>query len=30
MFIYLAADRSVSNIAIVRTIVNKHSAGVAT
>lgn len=25
MFIYLAADRSVSNIAIVRTIVNKHS-----
>ncbi len=29
MFIYLAADRSVSNIAIVRTIVNKYSAGVA-
>lgn len=30
MFIYLAADRSASNIAIVRTVVNKHSAGVAT
>jgi hypothetical protein len=30
MFIYLAADRSVSNIAIVRTVVNKHSAQVAT
>lgn len=25
MFIYLAADRSNSNIAIVRTVVNKHS-----
>lgn len=25
LFIYLAADRSVSNIAIVRTVVNKHS-----
>src|SRR5271156_1890375 len=25
MFIYLAADRSVSNIAIVRNVVNKHS-----
>jgi hypothetical protein len=29
LFIYLAADRSVSNIAIVRTVVNKHSAQVA-
>jgi hypothetical protein len=28
MFIYLAADRSSSNIAIVRTIVNRHSAQV--
>lgn len=26
MFIYLAADRSTANIAIVRTIVNKHAA----
>lgn len=25
MFIYLAADRSLANIAIVRTVVNKHS-----
>jgi hypothetical protein len=29
LFIYLAADRSVSNIAIVRTVVNKHSGQVA-
>jgi hypothetical protein len=28
MFIYLAADRSAANIAIVRNIVNKHSVGV--
>jgi hypothetical protein len=28
MFIYLAADRAGSNIAIVRTVVNKHSVGV--
>ena len=28
MFIYLAADRSAANIAIVRTVVNKHSAQV--
>lgn len=28
MFIYLAAERANSNIAIVRTVVNKHSAGV--
>src|SRR5690349_10578454 len=28
MFIYLAAERAGSNIAIVRTVVNKHSAGV--
>lgn len=25
MFVYLAADRAVSNIAIVRTVVNKHA-----
>ena len=30
MFIYLAAERAGSNIAIVRTVVNKHSAQVAT
>lgn len=29
MFIYLAAERAGSNIAIVRTVVNKHSAQVA-
>jgi hypothetical protein len=29
VFIYLAADRASSNIAIVRTVVNKHSATVA-
>jgi hypothetical protein len=28
LFIYLAADRSASNIAIVRTVVNKHSSRV--
>ena len=28
MFIYLAAERANSNIAIVRTVVNKHSVGV--
>ncbi|MBX3207306.1 MAG: hypothetical protein KF764_19825 [Labilithrix sp.] len=28
MFIYLAAERSVANIAIVRTVVNKHAARV--
>ena len=30
LFIYLAADRSSSNIAIVRTVVNRYSAAVAT
>ena len=30
MFIYLAADRSVANIAIVRTMVNKYSSRLAT
>ncbi len=30
LFIYLAADRSMSNIAIVRAVVNKHSAQVGT
>ncbi len=29
VFIYLAADRSAANIAIVRTVVNKHAAALA-